>query len=118
MAHLGHHAPGFIRFDLYFHYFETIQDIITQLNRTATWQNFSKRRPPDIREIVGAMLKINKLIAKYEMTNLILFSIKVMIEKAIFVTKVKNKEAIVVRKRVQVVICLTYFDCILAENRN
>ena len=64
------------------------------------------------------MLKINKLIAKCEMTNLILFSIKVMIEKAIFVTKVKNKEAIVVRKRVQVVICLTYFDCILAENRN
>ena len=44
------------------------------------------------------MLKINKLIAMYEMTNLILFSIKVMIEKAIFVTKVKNKEAIVVRK--------------------
>ena len=44
---------------------------------------------PYIMKIPGVILKTNKLIVKYEMTNVKFFSIKVMIKKAVFV-KSKN----------------------------
>lgn len=70
-----------------FHHHDNISNYSISFNTTS--QLLEMNVSPYIMKIPGVILKTNKLIVKYEMTNVNFFSIKVMIKKAVFV-KSKN----------------------------